>query len=887
MPVIPAPLRPAKVVDVELTTPLSDWTGLGDYRHLRALVRMHGIPVGWVQLPVLRDRVRARDLGEAILRLHSRRIGELLTENALAAPHPDGLRPETFWELPPPPSLVPDTDCPPLTVAVCTRDRPEDLALCLEALAKLDYPKLEILVIDNAPATDATAELVRSRFPGVRHVLEPRPGLDWARNRAVLEATGEILAYADDDVVVDPGWARGLANAFAECPSAGCVTGLVVPYELETEAQQLFERYGGFGRGFQRKEFRVAPGSPMPWGWIGTGQFGTGANMAFRRATLLRLGGFDPALDVGTATNGGGDLEMYFRVLRAGEALVYEPRALVRHRHRRDMAKLQSQIANNGIGFSAYLARTAAAFPREISGILRLSWWWYTRWFLARLGAARLFPRQLPADLIGREFLGSFAGVGRYRRAKRTAATIADRFGGHVFPEPPAPAPARPAPAQGDAVAVRSLDLSQPVTGLPDCTGYGAVNLFLTWRSRPMGKIPLDLRHGVPGPRQLRETLARHVGHLLADPVSLWEALRDHLAPASEPTLMPPALAPLPDDVPVSVVVATFDRPDDLRVCLEGLTRQATRRAVEILVVDNHPASGLTPPVVADFPGVILIRETRQGLSYARNAGFLACTGEIAVATDDDVVIPPDWLETLVAPFARNDVMAVTGNVLPWELETRSQQCFENYGGLGRGFDRREFDWTWFEGYKTWAVPTWDIGATANAAFRTCIFRDPRIGLLEETLGAGMPTGCSEDTLLFYRVLKAGHVIVYEGAASLWHKHRRNMESLRRQIHNYSKGHVAYHLLTWLQDGDWRALFFLLYRLPSTQCRRFFRALTGRGDYPLSLVWLEIRGNLAGPWSLVQAWAKVRRLGRSGPGPSAPSELEPQGLFGSPRTPTP
>ena len=76
----------------------------------------------------------------------------------------------------------------------------------------------------------------------------------------------------------------------------------------------------------------------------------------------------------------------------------------------------------------------------------------------------------------------------------------------------------------------------------------------------------------------------------------------------------------------------------------------------------------------------------RQGLAYARNTGFIASRGDILIATDDDVTVPPDWIDKLVKPFTRADVMIVTGNVLPIELETKYQQAFENYGGLGRGF---------------------------------------------------------------------------------------------------------------------------------------------------------------------------------------------------------
>ena len=94
---------------------------------------------------------------------------------------------------------------PLVTVAVCTRDRTDDLARCLDSLSCLDYPALEVLVVDNAPSSNATERLVRTRYPNWRYVCEPRPGLNWARNRAIIESSGEIIAYTDDDVVVDPG----------------------------------------------------------------------------------------------------------------------------------------------------------------------------------------------------------------------------------------------------------------------------------------------------------------------------------------------------------------------------------------------------------------------------------------------------------------------------------------------------------------------------------------------------------------------------------------------------------------------------------------------------------------------------------------------------------
>jgi GT2 family glycosyltransferase len=314
-------------------------------------------------------------------------------------------------------------------------------------------------------------------------------------------------------------------------------------------------------------------------------------------------------------------------------------------------------------------------------------------------------------------------------------------------------------------------------------------------------------------------------------------------------------------DVAISVVVATLDRPDDLRACLRCLVGQASSRPLEIIVVDNNPGSGVTPPVVAEFPRVVLIEEQRRGLAYARNRGVIASRGDIVVATDDDVTMPPDWLDKLVGPFARPDVMVVTGNIVPWELETPAQRLFEAYGGLGRGRDRRVADRDWFNRFRT-AVPTWTLGATANAAFRASIFRHPEIGLMDEALGPGMPSGVGEDTYLFYRVLKAGYTIVYEPEAWVWHKHRRDLRALRRQIFDYSKGHVAYHLTTLLRDRDWRAIINLIVLLPGTHLRRALRRLLGRSDYPLSLILLEAAGNLAGPWAL---WKSRRRVRHEGP----------------------
>jgi GT2 family glycosyltransferase len=419
--------RPLKVLDIELRQPLEDLEGFHDYEAVQVLVRLSGKPMGYVQIPLTEGYSPAAAICRAIMERHSMVIGGHLLREGLTNAERDALRLANLFSA----SRRGDQrPLPVVTVAVCTRDRPAQLAECLAALCQLDYPALDLLVIDNAPSNPATAHLVRARYPQVRYVCEVRPGLNWARNRAIAEARGELIAYTDDDVVVDRGWVRALAGVFAEEAEVMAVTGLVVPYELETEAQLLFEQYGGFGRGFARQWYgfnRDRYGGEVLH--LRAGQFGTGANMAYRRSLLARLGGFDPALDVGTVTHGGGDLEMFFRVLKAGHTLVYEPNALVRHRHRRDYAQLRTQITNFGVGFYAYLVRSAIAYPRQRWVIARFGLWWFWKRSIRRLLLSLLRPWPFPRDLIVAELWGSLVGLGRYQKAQRTAAAIARAFG--------------------------------------------------------------------------------------------------------------------------------------------------------------------------------------------------------------------------------------------------------------------------------------------------------------------------------------------------------------------------------------------------------------------------------------------------------------------------
>lgn len=876
-------LYPNKVIDIELSQGIPDLTNLDRYYFVHALVRLHGVPLGYIKAPVSSNCCSANILSKQILDNLSDAIASELLRRGLMAPSRSGaLCLEELMHLPAISNACDAAAMPRVTVAVCTRDRPDDMKHCLQALLQLDYPSLDVLVVDNAPQTDATQTLV-AQYPTVRYVCEPRPGLDWARNRAVLEAQGDIIAYTDDDVVVDANWVQAIVQAFITDPDVMAVTGLVVPYELETEAQVLFEAYGGFGRGVQPKQYRVSPGGTLPWQWLGAGQFGTGANMAYRRSLFDEIGYFDPALDVGTPTNGGGDLEFFVRVLKAGHTLRYEPQAVIRHRHRRDYAQLKRQISFNGSLYALWYS-LAIAYPEERLSCLIIGLWWMLYWNVRRTIIASLHQTQFPKDLIVAEFRGAFAGLVAYPKSCRRVAEIAAEQGWPL--DEPFPIRCRPKKSDislSSAIAVRTVELSQALSPLKDVAAYGTVRVYATWQGSAIGYVDIANQYQpLPSDRLARE-LIQHFGDRLFEPMSYAKESDSQVqikaAIAQAYNLSTTEMrSPLPDPVPVSIVVATFDRPDDLRNCLQHLTAQQTQRSLEIVVVDNHPESGLTPPVVNDFPGVMLVNETRQGLAYARNAGFVASSGDILIATDDDVTMPPDWVEKLIAPFARADVMIVTGNVLPLELDAPSQQAFENYGGLGRGFEPREVDGAWYDLFPHKPPPTWSLGATANAAFRATLFSHPEIGLMDECLGPGMPSGVGEDTYLFYKALKAGYTLIYEPFAFVWHKHRRTEAALERQIYGYSKGHVSYNLTTWLRDGDWRGLAQVLLGLPYAHYYRIKEYLLRRSDYPIGLILLEIRGNLAGPWSLWRSRIRVKKDGRSRPFRPQSSEVNASAL---------
>lgn len=272
----------------------------------------------------------------------------------------------TFDDLPHA-EATPRPPAEPITVVLCTHERPDMLREALQSLAELDYPAVEVVVVDNAPRTAATHDLLTQEFPQFRYVREDRQGLSFARNAGLLAASHPLVAYTDDDVLADPSWLWGLMRGFAQSSDVACVTGVVPSGELRNAVQVYFDARVSWSKLTRARVFRLdEPPADLPMFPFCVGEFGTGANFGVRRDVMLGLGAFDTALGAGTETKGGEDLDMFARMLFAGHAICVEPSAVIWHRHRADLEALRAQAVGYGRGLGAWLT-TIVLRPRMLA----------------------------------------------------------------------------------------------------------------------------------------------------------------------------------------------------------------------------------------------------------------------------------------------------------------------------------------------------------------------------------------------------------------------------------------------------------------------------------------------------------------------------------------
>jgi len=270
---------------------------------------------------------------------------------------------------------MPDELLPSISIVVPTICRfPDELRRFAEGLATLDYPDFEVILVDNRVAP--TYEMPRfDGFERVRVVSERIPGISAARNRGVREARGDVVAFTDDDVVVDARWLRAIGGRMAANPEISVVGGLVLPAELATEPQLWFEEYfGGFSQSFDLRIARLdhhPDDSLFPYA---AGRYAAGCNMAYRRSALEELGGFLVSLGTGTPARGGEDLEAVVSLASRGAVIAFEPAALVRHIHRATEEDFLKQAQGYGAGLTAMFTSLVLRDPAHLVKMSRRAW---------------------------------------------------------------------------------------------------------------------------------------------------------------------------------------------------------------------------------------------------------------------------------------------------------------------------------------------------------------------------------------------------------------------------------------------------------------------------------------------------------------------------------
>jgi O-antigen biosynthesis protein len=262
------------------------------------------------------------------------------------------------------------------TVVICTRNRPEELDRCLAAVTRLDYPKFNVLVVDNDPSNDLARQSA-ARW-GADYLLEPVVGLSRARNTGARASTSEVVAFLDDDAVPEPQWLTALAAEFRDSTVVG-VTGRTLPIQPEDASEDALPFTAGMDRGANyRRLDRFAPF----WFEIAVfGGFGGGGNLGLRRRVFDTWSGFDERLGRGGLIPGHEDGHAIASLIESGHTVSYAPDAIIHHPGPMTMQEARTEQ------LAGYCSTTAYALLLLIESRHR---WKVLRYiFLGQLGCNR------------------------------------------------------------------------------------------------------------------------------------------------------------------------------------------------------------------------------------------------------------------------------------------------------------------------------------------------------------------------------------------------------------------------------------------------------------------------------------------------------------------
>jgi glycosyltransferase involved in cell wall biosynthesis len=303
-----------------------------------------------------------------------------------------------------------------LTVVIPTNRR-EALPTVLASLAAQTDKDFDVLIVDNSRDGEVARTLTEFEGLVIKSCHEPTPGVARARNRGLSEVTSEYTAWIDDDEVADPNWIAWLKRGFASPTKPAAVAGVMLPAELETNAQVNFERYGGFnkGRPMQPLELRAGAPSvadplyPLP-------NFGSSGNMAFRTETLRAIGGFNNRLGT-PKIHGGEDTWVFSFALESGATVLHLPPAVTWHYHRRTDAELEQQFFCYTAALTAYYTAVLLKSPKYVWRIIGFILPGVRRTIAnRRSGRSEGVPEDFPEELLRQVRRGLLAGPWLYLR---------------------------------------------------------------------------------------------------------------------------------------------------------------------------------------------------------------------------------------------------------------------------------------------------------------------------------------------------------------------------------------------------------------------------------------------------------------------------------------
>ena len=292
------------------------------------------------------------------------------------------------------------TKLPRVSVVVCSYNGAATLEECLHSLSKLNYPDYEVILVDDGSRDNTRA--IAEKFPNVRYHFQKNMGLSAARNVGAELATGEVVAYTDSDCVADPHWLMYLMQAMQD-QQVDAIGGPNVPPGSDSWTAKCVAASPG-GPSHVMLDDQRAEHVP-------------GCNMAFKRSTLLGLGGFDVQF-----RQAGDDVDVCWRLMDAGFTIGYAPAALVWH-HRRTSVRAYFKQQE---GYGRSEAMLQLKHPSRFNKL------GYSKWFGVIYGEGSVgLPVRKPAVYHGKFGQGLFQII--YRRNDYTAWAYFTLFEWHVL----------------------------------------------------------------------------------------------------------------------------------------------------------------------------------------------------------------------------------------------------------------------------------------------------------------------------------------------------------------------------------------------------------------------------------------------------------------------